>query len=653
MKACCRSLGCEVLNYESIYEERFAARLDEFKWLYMELYDNEDLFWELCDSMRTYFDARHTELKESDRDCEAHPDWYRTSDLLGMMLYIDSFAGDIRGVKERLDYLERCNVNYVHLMPFLDTPKGASDGGYAVADFRKVRSDLGTMEDLEELTAACHRRKMNVCMDFVMNHTSQEHAWARRARAGEEEYRSRYFFYPDRRIPDQYERTVPQVFPTVAPGNFTWLEEEQTWVMTTFYPYQWDLNYRNPRVFNEMMGEFLFLANKGIDIMRLDAVPYIWKELGTTSRNLPQVHTLVRLMRIIGEIVCPGVLLLGEVVMEPEKVVPYFDTVEKPECHMLYNVTTMATTWHTVATRNVGLLRHQLGLVNALPKQYVFLNYLRCHDDIGWGLDYEKLKEEGIEEYWHKKYLNGYFQGHCGGSVSRGELYNDDPVTGDARFCGTTASMCGIEKAGFEGSAVTCSSEKDGIEGEAAVLCGSGKIWSEDAVTPMDLAIRKDLMLHAYLLMQTGIPVLYSGDEVGQVNDYSYKDDPEKADDSRYIHRGRMNWELADQIDCPDTVQGKLFSGLNRLETVRREEKAFSFDARVRTIDTWDESVLCMERCLGDEKILGLFNFCEYDRTAWINEADGMYENLLTGEVREAKGVDIPACGYCYLKRIG
>ena len=339
-----------------------------------------------------------------------------------MMFYIDNFAGTMKGVEEKLDYLEKCNVNYIHLMPFLETPKGRSDGGYAVSDFRNVQRELGTMEDLEALTVSCHERSVNVCLDFVMNHTSEDHEWAKKARSGDGEYMSRYFFFQDDTLPKQYEQTVPQVFPTAAPGNFTWLEDAGHYVMTTFYPYQWDLDYRNPRVFNEMMYNFLFLANKGIDIIRLDAVPYIWKELYTPCRNLPQVHTLVRMMRIIGEIVCPGVLLLGEVVMEPEKVVPYFGTVEKPECHMLYNVTTMATTWHTVATRNVRLLKEQLDVVSHLPKEYVFLNYLRCHDDIGWGLDYGKLRMEGIEEWTHKKYLNDYFQGYRGYSNSRGEL---------------------------------------------------------------------------------------------------------------------------------------------------------------------------------------------------------------------------------------
>ena len=420
---------------EEIFLGRLSRHHDELRWLYMELYENDSMFAELCDRMRTFFLERNALLKNRDFDREQAPGWYKKNDMLGMMFYIDNFAGNMKGVESRLDYLEKCNVNYIHLMPFLDTTEGRSDGGYAVSDFRKVQEKLGSMADLESLTAACHKKGINVCMDFVMNHTSEDHEWAKKARQGDGEYMSRYFFFDNGREPELYERTVSQVFPTTAPGNFTWLEDAGHYVMTTFYPYQWDLNYKNPRVFNEMMYNFLYLANRGIDIIRIDAVPYIWKELNTSCRNLPKVHTIVRMMRMISEIVCPGVLLLGEVVMEPEKVVPYFGTVEKPECHMLYNVTTMATTWHTVATRDTGLLKKQLAIVNALPKEYVFLNYLRCHDDIGWGLDYGTLHADGFEERSHKQYLNDYFQGYAGNSSSRGELYNADPVTGDARFC--------------------------------------------------------------------------------------------------------------------------------------------------------------------------------------------------------------------------
>ena len=609
-----------VNNTEKIFAQRMEKHQDELRWLYMELYGNDAMYAELCEQMHDYYLKRSTELKKRDIKKEKNPDWFKEKEMLGMMLYIDNFAGNLKGVEKKLAYLKECNVNCLHLMPFLDTPKGKSDGGYAVADFRKVRPDLGTMKDLARLTEKCHENGMNVCMDFVMNHTSEEHEWAKRARAGEGEYMSRYFFYDNGDIPARYEETVPQVFPTTAPGNFTWFPEIGHYVLTTFYPYQWDLNYRNPRVFNEMMYNFLFLANQGMDIIRIDAVPYIWKELGTSCRNLKEVHTIVRMMRMIAEIVCPSVILLGEVVMEPEKVVPYFGTVEKPECHMLYNVTTMATTWNSIATRDIRLLKKQMDIVSRLPKQYTFLNYLRCHDDIGWGLDFDTMKQWGMEEPSHKRYLNDYFTGKIAGSISRGELYNDDPVTQDARFCGTTASMCGIEAAGFEGNA-----EK------------------------MQTAIQEDLMLHAYMLTQSGIPMLYSGDELGQVNDYSYKDDAEKASDSRYLHRGAFLWELADKRKDLSTVQGQLFQMLNRLEQIRRQENVFSQEAEVYTYDVHNDSILGILREYKGERFIALFNFSESEQTAWMQE-EGIFRNLVNGEIVEVKDPVLKGYEFVWMK---
>ena len=611
----------EKAESDRIFMERLQRHHDELRWLYMELYGNDDMFAELCGQMKWYYDQRSAKLKKLDAEREAAGEWYRKRDMLGMMMYIDNFAGNIKGVQEKLPYLEECNVNYIHLMPFLDSPKGRSDGGYAVADFRKVKPELGTMEDLAELADKCHDKGISLCMDFVMNHTSEDHEWAKRARQGDGEYMSRYFFYADPSIPQEYEKTVPQVFPTTAPGNFTYLPELGHYVMTTFYPYQWDLNYRNPRVFNEMMYNFLYLANQGMDIIRIDAVPYIWKELGTNCRNLPQVHTIVRMMRMIGEIVCPGIVLLGEVVMEPDKVAPYFGTVEKPECHMLYNVTTMATTWHTVATRDIRLLRKQMDIVCALPREYTFLNYLRCHDDIGWGLDYATLKEWGMEEVAHKKYLNDYFQGKIEGSVSRGELYNEDPVTGDARFCATTASMCGVESAGFEQN-----DEK------------------------MNWAIRKDLMLHAYMFTQSGIPMLYSGDEIGQVNDYTYKEDPDKAADSRYIHRGKFNWDLVDNIKDKTSVQGRIFNGLEKLEKIRRTEAVFNTDAEVYTKDYSDTSILWIVRKAEGEELHAVFNFSDEGKTIWMPEK-AVYTNLMTGVTEEVETVELSGWDFVWMKR--
>ena len=597
------------MNQEFV--SRLAERKEELHQLYMELYGRENMFRELLDGMKAFHEMRLPQLKLRDAE-KGGTDWYKSGDMLGMMLYIDNFAGTLQGVREKIDYLEKANVNYIHLMPFLDTVPERSDGGYAVADFRKVRPDLGTMEDLEALTTACHEKGMNICMDFVMNHTSEDHEWAKRARAGEGKYMSRYFFYADPSVPAAYEKTVPQVFPTTAPGNFTWLPDAEHYVMTTFYPYQWDLNYANPVVFNEMMFNFLYLANRGVDVIRVDATPYIWKEIGTTCRNLPQVHTIMRMMRLIGEIVCPSVILLGEVVMAPEYLAPYFGTVEKPECHLLYNCTTMATVWHTVATKDVRLLKKQLDTVSKLPKEQVFLNYLRCHDDIGWGLDYPTLRLWGSEEVPHKKYLNDYFRGRTGADA-RGELYNEDPVTGDARLCGTTASLCGLE--------------------------------GEDKAA----AIQRDLMLHAMMLFQSGIPVLYSGDEIGQCNDWEYKDDPNKVQDSRYLHRGKMPWDLAEKISDPASEQGKIFRGLSEMEKIRKNHPAFSAQADLWTFNTGSDHVLGIVRYHQGELIIGCFNFGEAEHC--LKKQSRIVRDLLTDEVYDRE-ITIPGYDFVWLRAV-
>lgn len=598
-------------------EQRLQENYDELKWLFCELYHNDEAaFAYFCDMLRRSYAERKASLRALDEARLSDPGWYRSNKLLGMMLYVDAFAGDLNGVREKLPYLEECGVNYLHLMPLLKTVKNRSDGGYAVADFRTVQPELGTMEELEALADTCHEKGMCLCLDFVMNHTSEEHPWAKAARAGDPVARSRYFFFDNWDIPNEYEKTVPQVFPTTAPGNFTWLDDCRQVVMTFFYPYQWDLNYANPIVFNDMTENLLYLCNRGMDVIRLDAIPYIWKQLGTDCRNLPQVHTLARMLNLACHIVCPGVLLLGEVVMEPQKLAPYFGTPEKPECHILYNATTMCTTWHTVATRDVRLLRRQTEQVCALPRIYSFQNYLRCHDDIGWGLDFPWLWEHlGQGEVPHKKYLNDWFSGAFPGSWSRGELYNDDPRLGDARMCGTTASLCGLESAGTP-------------EEERRAL---------DAI----------LMLHAWVLTQSGIPVLYSGDEIAALNDYSYHADPEKWDDSRYVHRGRFPWELAALRSDPESRQGKVFLGLRQLERIRAEHDVFCADAEVIPFDTGSDQILGIRRHLGGEELVALFNFSEEGRWIW-NPARGGTE-LRSGAVWADEWIELTGYGFVWL----
>ena len=599
---------------------RFRQHEQELRALYLELYHGDTAAYTyFTDMLYRMWSERSAALRKIDRERLKNPNWYKGHDLVGMLMYVKSFAGTLKGVEKKLDYIESCGVNYLHLMPLLASPEGRSDGGYAVSDFRTVQPELGTMQDLAALAKACHKRGIAVCLDFVMNHTSEDHAWAKAARAGDALAQSRYFFYDDWFTPSLFEQTVPQVFPTTAPGDFSWCEALHKVVMTTFYPYQWDLNYANPIVFNDMTENMLYLCNQGIDIVRLDAVPYIWKTLGTNCRNLPQVHTLVRMMRMVCEIVCPGTLLLGEVVMEPSKVVPYFGTPQRPECHLLYNVTTMASTWHTVATKDARLLRHQLAQVFALPGAYTFLNYLRCHDDIGWGLDYGYLMQFGMGEVSHKRYLNDYLTGRWPGSPARGELYNDDPRLGDARLCGTTASLCGVEAARYE--------------------------QDDDK---LDWALRLDEMLHAYMFTLSGIPVLYSGDEITQENDYSYHEDALKQDDSRYLHRGDLDWEKAARRHDPETPEGRIFSAIRRLETLRAKHRVFDGGADVWLVDTADDAVLSIGRYHEGEKLLAFFNFSDADCVLSVEEL-GDYTDLITGETVDLAEISIPSGGYRWL----
>ena len=608
-----------ITNQNRAFWTRMNAAYEELKWLYLELYHSKEAFDYFCAMLQNAYDSRSDELKMLDEARLADPTWYKDRDVLGMLMYVQCYGKTLKGVEAHLDYLQESGVTYLHLMPLLQSPAGRSDGGYAVADFRKVEPSLGTMEELAELNAQCHKRGMSVCLDFVMNHTSEDHEWAVKARAGDPEYQSRYFFYDNWDIPNEFERTVPQVFPQTAPGNFSWCPEAKKVVMTTFWPYQWDLNYANPTVFNDMTDNMLYLCNQGVDVIRLDATPYIWKELGTSCRNLPKVHTLVRMMRLACEIVCPGTLLLGEIVMEPSKVVPYFGTVKKPECHMLYNVTTMASTWHTVATRDVRLLRHQLDTVFALPREYTFLNYLRCHDDIGWGLDYGFLHPFGFDEVSHKKFLNDWFTGKFPGSLSRGELYNDDPRLGDARMCGTTASLCGCEGAEEKG-------DRDAEE----------------------LALRLDETLHAFLLTQSGIPVLYSGDEIAQLNDNDYHNDPLKVEDSRYIHRGDFDWKAVEKRNDPSTREGRIYQAMRKLEELRADTGVFDANAHLWTIDTRNNSVLGIGRYFQGQKLLAFFNFSPDPQTVGTDEPE-QYKDLLTGQPRDAHNVNLPGNGFAWL----
>ncbi|MCQ2437589.1 MAG: alpha-amylase family glycosyl hydrolase [Clostridia bacterium] len=605
-----------------IFRGRYSRHERELKEMYLSLYGSEEMYTDLLARMEQASDERTGSLQTRDIECESNPGRYHVRSRMGMELYIDHFADDIQGVIDRLPYFNKLGVNYVHLLPVVDVVGSASDGGFAVSVFREVGSSLGTIEDLEELCDAFHEKDIMVSADFPLNHTSEDHEWAKRARSGEEAYKERYFFFDSRQVPDSYDAETPSPLPETAPGNFTYLADIDSYVLTSFNHYQWDLNYTNPVVFNEMVENMLFLTNCGIDIIRLVSVTFLWKEALAKGRNLPEKHKLIRMFRMIVEIVSPSVILQGEMITMPEDAIAYFGTDRAPECHLLSDISGMATIWHTVATRDTRLLRTRVDTIENSRGKGLYLNWLRAHDDIFWQLDFNALNEIGMEENAHKRYLNGYFCGNSGYSTSRGEIIGN-PDSPAATFCGTTASMAGIEKAGYENNA-----------------------------NAMARAIRLDVMLHAFLLTLSGVPMLCSGDELGLVNDYTYKNDPMKVNDKRNLHRVAMQWDLLENIDRPSTVQGRIFPRLQQLISKRANERVFDSDAHIRTLETWDNAIICIERTRGDERLLALFNFSEHERVAWLRETDDEYVDLITGERISAVGLNLPAHGFYWLKRV-
>ena len=585
------------------FERRLSARRDELDWLYMELYHDREMLEGLKAMMARAYGGRSESLRRLDKKREADPEWFRAGKMLGVTMYPGLFAGSLKGVEEKLGYLKEQGITYVHLMPLLKMPHPDNDGGYAVEDFNQVDPTLGTNEELSRLAAAMRRRGMSLCLDFVINHTAGTHDWAMRAKAGEREYQDRYICFDSPDIPREMEKTIPDVFPETAPGSFIFVPEMGKYVCSSFHPYQWDLNYHNPAVFHDMVDSMLRLANLGVEVLRIDAVPYMWKEMGTTCRNLPQVHTVMRLIRLITECVCPGVILKGEVVMAPRELAPYFGTADKPECHLLYNASTMATQWSALASGDVRQLKHQLDDLHSLPAHCCFVNYLRCHDDIGWGLNEDYGRALGIDPLAHKKYLYEFFEGSFPGSFARGERYNYNPATQDARTCGTTASLCGIEKGLYEGD-----------EGQVA------------------LGVRRDLMMHAAVMCMAGFPMLSSGDEIGQLNGYGYHDDPILREDSRNLHRTPFSWDNAARRTMPGTVQQRLWDGLRQLEKLRAGQPCFGPGAWVTTWDTHNNSVLAIVRRTGDETMACLFNFSGLAQTVWLDGLEGEFSDLISGE---------------------
>ena len=529
----------------------FLTRLDQhfpslFRLLY-NLYANQyDFFYQLECILTTaahMYAERPADLKALDTARESDPLWFKNERLVGGVCYVDLFAGNLAGVQAKIPYFKELGLTYLHLMPLFLAPDGENDGGYAVSSYRDVNLALGSMADLADLGRALRKEGISLVLDFVFNHTSDEHTWAKRALAGDEEYQAYYWMFPDRTLPDQYECNLREIFPDQAPGNFTFRPEINQWVWTTFHRYQWDLNYSNPQVFNAMLQELLFLANQGVEIMRLDAVAFIWKEMGTVCESLPQVHDIIQAYNTLLRIAAPAMLFKSEAIVHPAAVARY---IHVEECQVSYNPTMMALSWEALATRDIRLLRQSMQHWFGIPDGCAWVNYVRSHDDIGWTFADEDAAGLYVNGFDHRAFLNRFYTGAFEGSFGMGLPFNYNPVTRDMRISGTCASLAGLEQGLKLGNSLY-----------------------------IEHALRRIILLYRIAMSAGGIPLIYLGDEIASLNDCSYKNDPAKMNDSRWVHRPYLNWNSAEKRRDTSTVHGRIFNTLQRLIAIRKQTPAF------------------------------------------------------------------------------
>lgn len=531
--------------------------------------------------------ARPEPLKLLDLERNLGPGWFQNEHRVGYVFYTDRFAGTLRGVHDRLDYLRELGANYLHLMPLLDPRPGPNDGGYAVRDYRAVDPRLGTMDDLEELCAALRSEGVSVCLDLVLNHCAREHEWAARARAGEREYAEMFHTFPDRTLPDEYERTLPEVLPQTAPGNFTYVEEMGRWVWTTFSDYQWDLNWSNPRVFLEMADVLLYLANRGVEVFRLDAVAFMWKRLGTDCQNQPEAHDLLQALRACSRIAAPSVIHKAEAIVSPDHLIHYLGTHSRygKESDLAYHNSLMVQYWSSLASRDTRLMTHVLTNFPEKPANTAWGTYVRGHDDIGWAITEEDAAHVGIDGAAHRAFLSDYYSGEFTGSHARGEVYQQNPLTNDRRISGTLASLAGLEMA---------------LETGDEVL--------------LEMSVRRILLGHALILGYGGVPLIYMGDEIGLLNDHSYLEDPATRDDNRWMHRPPMDWKKADRRREPGAVESRIFEGVRALIEARKRTPHLHAATPTHVLDPYDPHLFAFVRPHPLGPLVAVHNFTEDER---------------------------------------
>lgn len=585
----------DVKKAQSLSENEWRLRMnnatDDITALYKLLYQTHPGYKENYNQLLKIIEKsdsdRSDRLKQRDISKQINPQehWFLSNRICAMSLYVDRFCGSLSKLKTKLGYFKKLGINFLHLMPLFESPAKESDGGYAVSNFRKIDPRFGSLSDLENLQKKMQQQDMYLMLDIVLNHTSQQHEWAKRAKAGEKKYQDYFYFFDNRQMPDELEKTMPEVFPESSPGNFTYIPELDKWVMTVFHNYQWDLNFRNPAVFNEMLENIFFYANLGVDVLRIDAPAFIWKKDGTESQNLDEAHTILCLIKQCVKVSTPGMALLAEAIVAPSEIMKYFGTGKylARECDIAYNATQMALQWDSLATGDVRVMMAAQSSILQKPFGTSWITYTRCHDDIGLGYDDHMIGEAGYKPYDHRTFVKNYYSGNYPGSPAKGALFSVNEKTGDARISGTLASLCGLEKA-LE------------TNNEAAI----------------DLSVLKIMLMQAHSFFIGGIPMLFYGDELGYTNDYSYLNDPDKSYDNRWMHRPLIDWEKNQRISIKGSIEHRLFSLTKKLIAIRCSLPVLADKKNLTWIHTANRHVAGFIRAWDNDRVYCLFNFSNY-----------------------------------------
>jgi amylosucrase len=581
-----------LISINESFVKRLGASMADINMLFNKLYANhpdyEICFAQLLQIIDNAFLERSNDLKKLDKAKTKHKEdkWFLSNKLCGMSLYVDRFCGSIKNLSDKLPYFEELGVNFLHLMPIFESPKNESDGGYAVSNFRKIDTRFGDIEDVKALQNNMHQKDMCLMMDIVLNHTSHKHEWALKAIAGEKKYQDYFYFFDDRQMPDELEKTMPEVFPESSPGNFTYIKELDKWVMTVFHHYQWDLNYRNPAVFNEMLDNIFFCANLGVDVLRIDAPAFLWKKVGTNSQNLEEAHLIIQLIKQCVQVATPGMALLAEAIVSPTEIMKYFgehDFVAR-ESDFAYNATQMALQWDALATGDTRIMLAAQKHLLKKPFGTSWITYTRCHDDIGLGYDDYMIGEAGYNPYQHRSFLKNYYSGNFNGSPAKGALFSVNDKTGDARISGSLASLCGLEKA---------------LERN-----------DEFAIA---MSIQKIILMQAQSIFIGGLPILFYGDEQGYTNDYTYLNDADKNYDNRWMHRPQIDWDKNEKANIEGTTEHKIFSLTKKLLSIRKELSVIADKKNVTWLNTNNNKIAGYLRAWENDRLFCIFNFSEVD----------------------------------------